>query len=95
MEMKRVNAGKLRAIGYEPRERRLRVELDDGSAIDYEGVGTEVWRRLSTSGAAWSYYRDNIEEEFSGRRSRVVAPSQKKRNPLDDLFKASGDDAES
>ena len=68
MEMKRINAGKLRAIGYEPRERTLRVEFDDGSAIDYAGVGTEVWRRLSTSGSAWSYFRDNIEDEFSGRR---------------------------
>ncbi|WP_211443804.1 KTSC domain-containing protein [Collimonas humicola] len=91
MEMKRINAGKLRAIGYEPRERTLRVELDDGSVIDYSGVGNEVWRRLSTSGAAWSYYRDNIEEEFSSRRG--VARTQKKSNPLDELFKAAGDDA--
>ena len=30
MEMKRVNAGKLRSIGYDQRERILRVELDDG-----------------------------------------------------------------
>jgi hypothetical protein len=95
MEMKRINAGKLRAIGYDPRERTLRVEFDDGSAIDYSGVGDEVWRRLSTSGSAWSYYRDNIEEEFSGRRGRAGASSAKKTNPLDDLFKAPGDDAES
>ena len=93
MEMKRINAGKLRAIGYEPRERTLRVELDDGSVIDYSGVGNEVWRRLSTSASAWSYYRDNIEEEFTGRRG--AAPrSQAKSNPLDDLFKAAGGDAE-
>ena len=94
MEMKRINAGKLRAIGYDPRERTLRVELDDGSAIDYVGVGNEVWRRLSTSGSAWSYYRDNIEEEFSSRRGRAVPASEKKANPLDELFKAAGDDAE-
>jgi hypothetical protein len=93
MEMKRINAGKLRAIGYEPRERTLRVEFDDGSAIDYAGVGTEVWRRLSTSGSAWSYYRDNIEEEFSGRRG-VARTQEKKPNPLDALFKAASDDAE-
>jgi hypothetical protein len=90
MEMKRINAGKLRAIGYAPKERVLRVELEDGSAIDYSGVGLEVWRKLSTSGAAWSYYRDNIEEEFSGRRSAVRAQSN--RQALDDLFKSSGDD---
>jgi hypothetical protein len=91
MEMKRINAGKLRAIGYEPRERMLRVEFDDGSAIDYSGVGNEVWRRLSTSGSAWSYYRDNIEEEFSGRRG--VARVPKSSNSLDELFNASSDDA--
>jgi hypothetical protein len=84
MEMKRINAGKLRAIGYDARERILRVEFDDGSAIDYSNVGTEVWRKLSTSGAAWSYYRDNIEEEFTGRRGVVRKESDRKA--LDDLF---------
>jgi hypothetical protein len=90
MEMKQIHAGKLRAIGYDARERILRVEFDDGSAIDYSNVGAEVWRRLSTSGAAWSFYRDNIEEEFAGTRGRAG----KKPRPaeLDDLFKAPGDD---
>ena len=101
MEMKKINAGKLRAIGYDPRERMLRVEFDDGSAIDYSGVGSEVWRRFSTSGAAWSFYRDNIEEEFAGKRGRAAVGSKraeldalfggaeapKKPNPLDALFK--------
>lgn len=89
MEMKRINAGKLRAIGYDMRERVLRVEFDDGSAIDYSGVGQEVWRRLSTSGAAWSFYRDNIEEEFTGRRG--VAGKRARPAALDDLFRAAGD----
>lgn len=92
MEMKRINAGKLRAIGYDPRERILRVEFDDGSAIDYTGVGAEIWRRLSTSGSAWSYYRDNIEEEFTGRRSNVR--TQRRSTALDDLFRAPGDGAD-
>lgn len=92
MEMKRINAGKLRAIGYNPRERILRVELEDGTAIDYSGVGTEVWRRLSTSGSAWSYYRDNIEEEYAGRRGMVRAKG--KSQALEDLFKAPDDDTD-
>jgi hypothetical protein len=90
MEMKRINAGKLRAIGYDSRERVLRVEFEDGTAIDYSGVGAEVWRRFSTSGSAWSYYRDNIEEEFSGRRGTVRSTG--KNQALEDLFKAPGDD---
>ena len=84
MEMKKIHAGKLRAIGYDPRERILRVEFDDGSAIDYSGVGNEVWRRFSTSGAAWSFYRDNIEEEFAGRRGTVKR--QADLDALNDLF---------
>lgn len=90
MEMKKINAGKLRAIGYDARERMLRVEFDDGTAIDYSGVGAETWRKLSTSGAAWSYYRDNIEEEFTGRRGRVRPAG--KPTGLDDLFKSPGED---
>ena len=84
MDMKRINAGKLRAIGYDIRERVLRVELDDGSAFDYSGVGQEGWRKLSTSASAWSYYRDNIEEEFSGKRG--AASIRQNRAALDALF---------
>ena len=90
MDMKKINAGKLRAIGYDARERQLRVEFDDGSAIDYSGVGQEVWRRLSSSGAQWSFYRDNIEEEFTGRRG--VARTHARNPALDTLFKTPADD---
>ena len=92
MEMKKINAGKLRAIGYDPRERMLRVEFDDGRAIDYSGVGTEVWRKLSTSGSAWSYYRDNIEEEFTGRRGTVRPKAT--NQALEDLFRAPDKEAD-
>jgi hypothetical protein len=87
MDMKRINAGKLRAIGYDARERILRVEFDDGSAIDYAGVGNEVWRRFSTSGVAWSFYRDNIEDEFAGTRGRANVDASKAKAALDELFK--------
>jgi hypothetical protein len=84
MEMKQINSGKLRAIGYDARARLLRVRLDDGTLLEYGGVGEETWRRLSGSGSAWSYYRDNIEEEFAAKRVSAAAPAG--RNPLDDLF---------
>lgn len=84
MEMKKINSGKLRAIGYDGRARLLQVQLDDGSTLQYSGVGDEIWRRLSSSGAAWSYYRDNIEEEFTAKRVSGSTSSQK--NPLDDLW---------
>ena len=87
MDMKRINSGKLRAVGYDSRQRVLRVEFADGSVIEHLGVGDEVWRRISSSSAAWSYYRDNVEEEFTSRRaSDPQANDQRKSNPLDDLF---------
>lgn len=84
MEMKKIDSGKLRALGYDARSRTLRVELDDGSLLEYSEVGDGVWNRLSTSGAAWSFYRDNIEEEF--RVKKVSGKAAASKNPLDDLF---------
>jgi len=85
MEMKKINSGKLRAVGYDERTRTLRVLLDGGSTLEYSGVGDDTWRQLSSSGAAWSYYRDNIEEEFSAKRVSGSAAAGK--NPLDDIFR--------
>ncbi len=84
MEMKKINSGKLRAIGYDARTRILQVQLDSGSTLQHSGVSGDLWRRLSTSGAAWSFYRDNIEEEFAVKRASGSAPAGK--NPLDELF---------
>jgi hypothetical protein len=84
MEMKKISSGKLRAIGYDARLRKLCVELDNGNKLEYSGVGEDIWRRFSTSGSAWSFYRDNIEEEFSS--VGVSGKAVQGGNPLDELF---------
>jgi hypothetical protein len=84
MEMKSINSGKLRAIGYDTRARILQVKLDTGDTLQYSGVGEDLWRRLSSSGAAWSFYRDNIEEEFTVKKVSAISPTGK--NPMDELF---------
>ncbi len=85
MEMKKISSGRLRAIGYDAHARVLQVQLDDGSMLQYSGVGEEAWRRLNSSGSAWNYYRDNIEEEYTAKR--VAGNTLSGKNPLDDLFK--------
>lgn len=70
IEMKKVSSGKLRAIGYDAGARVLQIEFDDGRLVQYQAVGQEIWRRLSTSSAMSSYFRDNIEDEFTCRRVR-------------------------
>lgn len=85
MNMKKINSGRLRAIGYDERARILQVQLDDASTLQYSGVGGDLWQRLSSSAAAWSFYRDNIEEEFTAKRVTSGSASAG-RNPLDQLF---------
>ncbi len=70
MEMKQVNAGSLRAIGYDAVQRVLRVELTTGGLVEYTGVSEDTWRRFASSGSQWSFFRDNIEENYSERRVR-------------------------
>ncbi len=69
MEMKRLNGGGLRAAGYDPRNQKLVVELTAGT-FEYTGVTPEVWRRFAGASSPWSYFRDNIEEEFPAKRVR-------------------------
>ncbi len=84
MEMKKINSGKLRAIGYDKAARILQVQLDNGDTLQYSAVSEDLWRRLNSSGAAWSFYRDNIEEEFAMKKVSGNATAGK--NPLDELF---------
>jgi hypothetical protein len=86
MEMIKISAGKLRAIGYDSKTRSLRVELDGGGALEYSNVSEELWRRFKNSGSQWSFYRDNFEEELTAKRVSAKTESNGK-NPLDDLFK--------
>ncbi|MCC6195080.1 MAG: KTSC domain-containing protein [Burkholderiales bacterium] len=69
MQMKRMSGGSLRAAGYDEREKTLVVELTAGT-FQYAGVSAEVWRRFATASSPWSYFRDNIEEEFPAKRVR-------------------------
>jgi hypothetical protein len=69
----KIHSGKLRAIGYDAARRLLRVELEGGAALEYSGVSADLWRRFTASGVAWSFYRDNIEDEFPAKAGARVA----------------------
>ena len=64
-----MSGGSLRAAGYDARNRKLVVELTSGT-FEYDGVGAEVWRRFASASSPWSFFRDNVEEEFTARRVR-------------------------
>jgi len=67
MEMKRLNGQGLKSAGYDERNRKLVVETSTGT-FEYANVSPEIYRRLMTSPTPSSYYKETIEEDFTGRR---------------------------
>ena len=67
--MKRLNASGLKAAGYDERSRKLVIEMATGT-FEYANVSPEIYRRLMSSPSPASYFKDQIEEEFTPRRIR-------------------------
>ena len=70
MERKRVNASNIRSVGYDSRNRVLEIEFSNGAIYQYSGVSEEIHRRLMNSPSPGSYFKDQIEESFTGKRVR-------------------------
>ena len=69
MEMKPLRGTGMKAAGYDERDRKLVIEMTHGT-FEYSNVSPEVYRRLMASPSPASFYKDSIEEEFTGRRVR-------------------------
>ncbi|MDR0588372.1 MAG: KTSC domain-containing protein [Burkholderiales bacterium] len=67
MEMKKLSGGNLRAAGYDEKEQRLVVELNAGT-FAFERVSKNTWIRFIGASSPWSFFRDNIEEEYAVKR---------------------------
>jgi hypothetical protein len=70
MERKRLNASNIRSAGYDSRSRVLEIEFSSGGIFQYSGVSDEVYRRLMNAPSPGSFFRDEIEESFTGKRIR-------------------------
>ncbi len=70
MERKKISAGSIRSVGYDARNRMLEVEFSNGGIYQYSGVSEEVHRRFMNVPSPGSYFHDNIEENYSGKKMR-------------------------
>jgi hypothetical protein len=70
MIRQRVNASNIRSAGYDVRDRVLEIEFSGGSIVQYSGVSEEVFRRFMNAPSPGSYFRDNIEENYSAKKIR-------------------------
>lgn len=82
-ERKPLKGGALKAASYDEQKRVLEVEFADGRLVAYAGVGREIARRFMDSNAPWSFFRDNIEDEFTGRPAGRAARAGTAANPFE------------
>jgi proteasome lid subunit RPN8/RPN11 len=67
IEMKKLSTGPLRGMGYDAAARKMVIETTTGK-FEYTNISPEFYRRFATASSPLSFYRDNIEEEMSGRK---------------------------
>jgi len=70
MERKRINASSIRSVGYDSGRQLLEIEFSNGSVVQHAGVSPEVHRRFVNAPSPGSFFQDQIEENFSGKRVR-------------------------
>lgn len=70
MDRKKVSSSSIRSVGYDERSRTLEIEFSSGSIMQYANVPSEVYRRFLAAPTLTSFFRDNIEEEYTARRAR-------------------------
>ena len=68
IERKLIRRGGIKSAGYDRANRILEIEFDIGSVMQHTAVGEEIARRFLASSAPASYYKDNIQEEFTIKR---------------------------
>ncbi|MCB1947370.1 KTSC domain-containing protein [Nitrosomonas sp.] len=64
MEMIRVNSSAMRAVGYDPTTRRMRITFDQGDSYDFCGVPLHIYEGLMHASSKGIYYNDHIRDRF-------------------------------
>jgi len=85
MQRQLLHTDRLRAAGYDARERLLEVEFANGDVLVYVGVPDEVARRFFASPNPAAFWEDRIAEEYPARRA-ANATADDARARLDALF---------
>ena len=70
MQRKSVNSSTIRSVGYEPNSQTLEIEFTSGSIYQYSQVSPEIHRKLMAAPTIGSFFKNNIEDEFTAKRIR-------------------------
>lgn len=70
MDRKKVNSGKFISVGYDSSSQVLEIEDRFGKITQYSKVSPEIYRKFTNAPAMESFFRDNIEDEYTVKRIR-------------------------
>ncbi len=62
MDRDPVSSSLLSSVGYDPEEKLLEVELEDGAVYQYVGVPEKAYRDLLDAGSPGRYLNQHLEE---------------------------------
>ncbi|MCI2254731.1 KTSC domain-containing protein [Domibacillus sp. PGB-M46] len=68
MEMANVFSSHLKRVGYNPFHQILRIEFQDQSIYDYEGVPEHIYTSLMRADSHGKYHAAFIKERYKYRR---------------------------
>lgn len=64
MEMMRVNSQAIRAVGYEPDSRRMKITFEQGDTYDFCNVPAYIYEGLMNARSKGEYYNDHIRDRY-------------------------------
>ncbi|AQQ54005.1 KTSC domain-containing protein [Planococcus lenghuensis] len=69
MDMFKLLSTHLKEAGYNPFDGILRIEFQDGSIYDYQGVPEHVFRGLMSAGSHGKYFAEKIKDRYPYNRA--------------------------
>lgn len=76
MDMKPITSSALKAVGYDPAKRTMRVELHNGRVYDYSDVGAEKHAAMMGNASPGTYWNAKIKGVHTG--TQYHAPEVKR-----------------
>jgi hypothetical protein len=64
MKMLRVRSSAIRAVGYNPVTRRMKIKFIQGDTYDFCGVPPHIYERLLNARSKGTYYNDHIRDRY-------------------------------
>lgn len=94
MKRRPIHRGGILSAGYDPTRRWLDVEFNTHRILRCENVGLETAERFLGSASPMSYWKDELEENYTIREisdKESQAAGSKPKKSIDDLKRLFGD----